>query len=72
MTIEYPVADDMLADLDTPVVHDVELLLLAGHRDVSFVHRTGIKEFVTIKLIEGYTSPQSKAQTGSQNRAGKF
>ncbi|QNA45910.1 sigma-54-dependent Fis family transcriptional regulator [Lacibacter sediminis] len=53
LDIEYPVEDDRITDNDMPEVQDVELLLSAGHKQLSFIQSTGIKEFVTFKLVEG-------------------
>ncbi len=53
LDIEYPVDDDSVIDYVTPVVQNVTSLLLAGNSEVSFIHRTGIKKFISLKLIEG-------------------
>ncbi|MDN3654214.1 sigma 54-interacting transcriptional regulator [Ferruginibacter paludis] len=50
---EYPIDNDSITDLNTPVVQDVESLFLSGNKNVSFIHRTGIKEYVVLKLVEG-------------------
>lgn len=50
---EYPIDDDSITDLDTPVVQDVELLFQGGNKNVAFIHHTGIKEYVVLKLVEG-------------------
>ncbi|HTE27760.1 sigma-54-dependent Fis family transcriptional regulator [Flavitalea sp.] len=50
---EYFVDDDGATDLDTPLVQDVELLILGGKKNVPLIHRTGIKELLSIKLLEG-------------------
>ncbi|MDB5276556.1 MAG: family ATPase [Ferruginibacter sp.] len=52
LDMEYPVKNDYIGR-DEPLVQDVEILLREGNKHVSFIHRTGIKEFVTFKLIEG-------------------
>jgi formate hydrogenlyase transcriptional activator len=50
--IEHPVKDNSVEHPEIPVVKDVDLLLLHGRKEVKFIHNAGIKEFVTIKLIE--------------------
>jgi len=53
LQIEFSVEDDDVTDLVTPVVQDVASLLSAGNDQVSYMHHTGIKKFITLKLIEG-------------------
>jgi transcriptional regulator with GAF, ATPase, and Fis domain len=50
---EYPFGDDTTLDNAVVEVQDVELLLSNGNKEVAFIHHNGIKEFVTLKLIEG-------------------
>ena len=52
-SFEYPIDDDSIEDPALPVVHNVEAMLAAGMDEVSFIGNTGIKEFVSIKLVEG-------------------
>jgi transcriptional regulator with GAF, ATPase, and Fis domain len=52
LAIEYPVYDDAVNDINLPVVYDVETVLQLGLVGVEFMHKSGIKEFVVIKLIE--------------------
>ncbi|MDN3656100.1 sigma 54-interacting transcriptional regulator [Ferruginibacter paludis] len=50
--IEYPVLDDSIENSGIPLVQDVDLLSSLGNAEVNFIHSMGIKEFVTLKLIE--------------------
>ncbi|MEO7523069.1 MAG: GAF domain-containing protein, partial [Ferruginibacter sp.] len=49
---EYPVIDNGIEGIQQPVVTDIEWLSLHKSEQVLFMHRAGLKEFVTIKLIE--------------------
>lgn len=51
LNIDYPV-DDNIEYPQIPIVRDVESLLSAGNKHVSFIARAGIAEFISIKLIE--------------------
>lgn len=53
LDLEYPVLDDIVDDDNYPALYNVEELLLYGGEQISFMHKTGIKEFVVLKLIEG-------------------
>ncbi|MDI1321221.1 MAG: sigma-54-dependent Fis family transcriptional regulator [Algoriphagus sp.] len=52
LDIKYTVDDDTLTDLDYPVVQDVDFLISQGQKQLLFVQSTGIKEFITVKLVE--------------------
>ena len=53
LNIEFVVEDDSVTELEIPVVKDVATQLAAGRKELSFIHSTGIKKYVTLKLIEG-------------------
>jgi transcriptional regulator with GAF, ATPase, and Fis domain len=53
LDLEYPVADDSTEENNYPQVYDVATLLPLGIQKIDFMHRSGIKEFAVIKLIEG-------------------
>jgi transcriptional regulator with GAF, ATPase, and Fis domain len=53
LNAEYPLDDKNLLRFHTPVVLDVETLLKNGKSQVSFIYEAGIKEFATIKLVDG-------------------
>ena len=50
---DYPITDDGIADVPELAVQDVEAFLAQGMKEVAFIGGNGIKEFVSIKLIEG-------------------
>lgn len=50
---DYFINDDSVTDLESPVVEDVEQLLSGGNNNVSFIYKTGIREIVITKLVEG-------------------
>jgi formate hydrogenlyase transcriptional activator len=53
LNAEYPLSDNDLSNPHTPVVVDVEMLINNGNKAVAFISQSGIKEFATIKLIDG-------------------
>ncbi len=53
LDLEYPVADDSVEEINYPQVYDVATLLPLGIGKIDFMHRSGVKEFVVVKLIEG-------------------
>ncbi len=53
LDLEYPVTDDSVGEINYPQVYNVAALLPLGIEKIDFMHRSGIKEFAVIKLIEG-------------------
>ncbi|WP_255460377.1 sigma-54-dependent Fis family transcriptional regulator [Lacibacter sediminis] len=53
LDLEYPVADDSVKEINYPQLYDVATLLPLGIEKIDFLHNSGVKEFVVVKLIEG-------------------
>lgn len=53
LNLEYTIEDDSILENNIPEVSDVDALLASGNKQVSFIKKAGIKEFVTIRLVEG-------------------
>ena len=52
LDIEYDISDDTVDDINYPKVYEVEKILPLDTAQIKFMHNSGIKEFVVIKLIE--------------------
>lgn len=50
---EYPLMDNGVSNAHTPTVIDVEFLVRYSNSPATFIHKAGIKEIATIKLVDG-------------------
>ncbi|HLO82469.1 MAG TPA: sigma 54-interacting transcriptional regulator [Chitinophagaceae bacterium] len=53
LNIEYTIHEDLLASTNIPVVQDVNSLVASGDNQLLYIHNAGIKEIVSVRLIEG-------------------